>query len=96
MKIRIYYYLGTPLRPSVPSVPCHQMIQVCNSKAEGAEGAALGARRVRCPVQNVILCTKLQFGQSTTSGAPSARRYTCVGTRRYTCVIIVIKIEWKI
>ena len=31
------------------------MIQVCNSKAVGAEGAELGARRVRCPVQNVIL-----------------------------------------
>ena len=60
-----------------PSVPCHQMIQVYNSKAVGAEDAELGTR-VRWPVPNV---TNLQLGQSTTSGAPSARVYIHIHVR---------------
>ena len=52
------------------------MVQVYNSKAVGAEDVELGSR-VRLPVPNVILqiynITNLQLGESTTSGAPSAR-----------------------
>ena len=52
-------------------VPCHQMIQVYNSKAVGAEDVELGTR-VRSHVPNVILQT-FSLGIATISGAPSAR-----------------------
>ena len=52
-------------------VPCHQMIQVYNSEAVGAEDVELGTR-VRSHVPNVILQT-FSLGIATISGAPSAR-----------------------
>ena len=52
-------------------VPCHQMIQVYNSKAAGAEDVEL-ATRVRSHVPNVILQI-YSLGIATISGAPSAR-----------------------
>ena len=52
-------------------VPCHQMIQVYNSKAVGAEDVELGTR-VRSHVPNVILQI-FSLGIATISGVPSAR-----------------------
>ena len=51
-KIRIY--VNNAPSSIRPSVPCHQMTQVYNSKAVGAEDAEFGTL-VRWPVPNVIL-----------------------------------------
>ena len=55
-KIRIYVIIYFSNAPSSirPSVPCQEMIQVYNSKVEGAGDMELGTR-VRWPVSNVIL-----------------------------------------
>ena len=69
---------GTNENPIYNIVPCHQMIQVYNSKAVGAEDVELGTR-VRSHVPNVVLQI-YSLGIATISGAPSARvcTYTCV------------------